>query len=290
MGPDMDDARLGTLLVLASGAGFGTLGVLGVIAGDAGLSIPTVLLLRFGLATVVVWGTLGARGELERLRGRSLLTAIALGAGGYATMSGLYFVGLEFMTAGMVGIVLYTYPAFVLALAAAFLEESVGVRSLAALALALGGVALITGADPAAADPRGVGVVLVGAVVYAGYITVSRTTLEDVTAPTLTAHVMPAAAGTFLVVGLATGSLSVPSGPVAWGAVVGIATVATAFPIFAFFAGLSRIGAGPASILSSVEPLAAVALGAVLLGEPVSAVILVGGAMVLVGVVVVPRR
>ena len=286
----MDDARVGALFVLCSGAGFGTLGVLGVVAGDAGLSIPTVLFLRFVLATVVVWVALGVRDQLRRLRGRNLLVGLALGAFGYAAMSGLYFLGLELMTAGMVGIVLYTYPAFVLVLAAAFLGEPVGRRSVAALVLTLGGVALITGADPAVADPTGVGIVLAAAAVYATYITASRTTLKDVSAPTLTAHVMPAAAGTFLVVGLATDSLSVPSGAVAWGAVVAIAVLATALPIFAFFAGLSRIGAGPAAILSAVEPVVTVLLGALLLGEPVSAAVVVGGGLVLVGVVVVPRR
>jgi len=286
----MDDARVGALFVLCSGAGFGTLGVLGVVAGDAGLSIPTVLFLRFGLATVVVWAALAVRGELRRLRGRNLLVGIALGAFGYAAMSGLYFLGLEFMTAGMVGIVLYTYPAFVLVLAAVFLGEPVGRRSVAALGSTLGGVALVTGADPAVADPTGVGIVLGAAAVYATYITASRTTLEDVSAPTLTAHVMPAAAGTFLVIGLATDSLSVPSGVIGWGAVIAIAVVATALPIFAFFAGLSRIGAGPAAILSAVEPVVTVLLGALLLGEPVSAAVVVGGGLVLVGVVVVPRR
>ena len=286
----MDDARVGALLVLLSGACFGTLGVLGVVAGEAGLSIPTVLFFRFGLATVLVWAALAVRGDLEVLSGRDLAVGVGLGAFGYAAMSGLYFLGLEFMTAGMVGITLYTYPAFVLVLAAAFLGEPVGRRSLVALSATLGGVVLITGADPAAADPRGVGVVLLAAVVYASYITVSRTTLEDVSAPTLTAHVMPAAAGSFLVVGAATGTLSLPEGPVAWGAVVGIAVVATAVPIFAFFAGLSRIGAGPAAILSAVEPVSTVALGAVFLGEPVSTVVVAGGALVLLGVLIVPRR
>lgn len=286
----MEDVRIGALLVLASAVGFGTLGIFGVVAGDAGLSIPTVLFFRFALATVGVWTVLGVRGELQRLRGRNLTVAVALGAGGYATMSGLYFVGLEFMTAGMVAIVLYTYPAFVLVLAATFLDEPVGARSLTALALTLGGVALITGVDPAAADPRGVIIVLGAAAVFATYITVSRTTLEDVSPPTLTAHVLPAAGVMFLVVGVATGSLAVPAGTLAWSAVLGIAVLATAFPIFAFFAGLSRIDAGPAAILSSIEPVVTVVLGAAVLGEPVSAVVAAGGAMVVAGVAVVPRR
>lgn len=286
----MDDSRVGALFVLCSGAGFGTLGVLGVVAGEVGLSIPTVLFFRFALATALVWSVLAIRGELRLLSGRNLLVGFALGAFGYAAMSGLYFVGLEFMTAGMVGIVLYTYPVFVLVLAAAFLDEPVDRQSVAALLVTLGGIALITGADPAAADPRGVGIVLVAAVVYATYITVSRTTLDDVSAPTLTAHVLPAAALTFLVIGLATNSLSIPSTGVGWGAVVGIAVVGTAMPIFAFFAGLSRTGAGPAAILSAVEPVVTVALGAAFLGEPVPVVVLVGGGLVLVGVVLVTRR
>lgn len=194
------------------------------------------------------------------------------------------------MTAGMVGITLYTYPAFVLLLAATFLDERVGRRSVAALVATLGGVALITGADPAAADPAGVGIVLLAALVYATSITVSRTTLEDVSSPTLTAHVMPAAALTFLVVGAGTDTLTVPQGAVAWSAVLGIAVFATAIPIFAFFAGLSRVGAGPAAIISAIEPVVTVALGAAFLGEPVSAIVLVGGSLVLSGVVLVTRR
>lgn len=286
----MDDAHVGALLILLSATGFGTLGVLGVVAGDEGLSIPTILFLRFGLATLLVWAFLGVRGRLRMLRGKNLAIGFGLGAFGYATMGGLYFLGLEFMTAGMTAIVLYTYPAFVLVLAAVFLDELVGRRSVAALMVTLGGIALITGADPVSADPLGVGIVLIAAIVYASYITISRTTLEDVTAPTLTAHVMPSAALTFLVVGVATESLAMPEGAVAWGSVLGIAVLATAVPIFAFFAGLSRIGAGPAAILSAVEPLTTVVLGALFLAEPVSAVVVIGGSLILLGVVLVPRR
>ena len=286
----MDNARVGTLLVLCSAVGFATLGVLGIVAGNTGLSIPTILFLRFVLATVLVWAILGVRGELQLLSGRNLHVGVALGAVGYAGMSGFYFLGLEFMTAGMVAIVLYTYPAFVFVLAATFLDEPVGRRNLVALVATLGGVALITGADPAAADPRGVGIVLVAAVIYASYITVSRTTLEDVSAPTLTAHVMPAAAVSFLVIGLATDTLAMPEGAVAWGSVLGIAVLATAVPIFAFFAGLSRIGAGSAAILSTLEPVVTVVLGALFLAEPVSTVVVIGGTLVLAGVILVAQQ
>lgn len=286
----MDDERVGVLLVFVSACGYGTFATLGALAADAGLSRITVLLFRFALATALVWAVLGARGELTRLRGRNLAIGLGLGALGYAAISYLYLLGVEFMTAGLVGIVLYTYPAFVVVIAALVLDESVTPATAVALVLALGGVALITGADPAAADPRGIAVMLAAALIYAGYITISRTTLDDVRPRTLSAHVMPAAAVTFLLLGSASGSLSVPSGTYEWGIVVGIAVLATAVPIFAFFAGLERLGASRTSILSTLEPVVTVALGVVVLDERLTLATLGGGGLVLAGVVLVQRR
>jgi len=286
----MDDVRIGALLILCSAVGFGTLGIFGVIAGDAGVSIPTILFLRFALASLLVWTVLWSIGEFHILDGKNLYIGFLLGAVGYAGMSGFYFLGLEYMTAGMVAIVLYTYPALVLIMAAVFLGESVGPRRLTALITTLAGVALITGADPAAADPRGVAIVFLAAIIYASYITVSRTTLINVSAPTLSAHVMPAAAFTFLIIGLTTDTLAMPEGALAWGSILGIVVLATAIPIFAFFAGLSRIGAGPTAILSTLEPAVTVALGAVFLAEPVSGVVIIGGTLVIAGVILVSRR
>ncbi|UPV73843.1 DMT family transporter [Halorussus limi] len=276
--------RAGTALVLVSAAGFGTLGVFGELAADAGLSIPTVLAFRFLLATVVVWLVLGACGRLRLLRGRSLAVGVALGAVGYAAMSGLFFWGLTFMTAGLVGIVLYTYPVFVVGAAALRLDEPVTRRTVASLAAALAGVALVTGADPAGADPRGVAVVLAAAVVYAGYITASRSALATVDPQVLTAHVLPGAAVSYLAFGTATGGLATPATDYEWALVVAIAVVATALPIFAFFAGLRRIGASDASIVSTAEPVVTLLLGAAVLGEPITTATVVGGALVLGGV------
>ncbi|WP_238392154.1 DMT family transporter [Halorussus amylolyticus] len=279
--------RLGTALVLVSAAGFGTLGIFGKLADTAGLSIATVLVFRFLLATVVVWLLLGVRGDLRLLRGRSLALGLGLGAVGYAAQSGLYFWGLTFMTAGLVGILLYTYPVFVVGIAALGLDERVTRRTVAALGAALAGVALVTGADPAGADVRGVAVVLGAALVYAGYITTSRVALTTVDPQVLTAHVLPAAGVSFLVFGSATGRLTVPATAYEWGVVVALAVVATAIPVLAFFAGLRRIGASNASIVSTAEPVVTLLLGAAMLGEPITAATVSGGALVLGGVLLV---
>lgn len=275
------------MLVILSAFGFATLAIFGKFAYAVGLTLETVLAFRFLLATVIVWSVLVLSGSFVRLRGRELAVAVGLGAFGYALMSGLFFWGLTFMTAGLVAIVLFTYPVFVVVLSVATLDERVTGRIAFAVALSLAGVALITGTDPAGADPRGVALVLGAALVLATYVTISRAMLVTVDARTLTAYVMPAAAVAYLGYGTASGTLQVPVGGEEWAVVVAIAVVATAIPIFTFFAGIARIGASRAAVVSTVEPAITVLLGAALLGEPITSATVAGGAAILGAVLLV---
>lgn len=296
----MDRRTVGTLLVLCSAAGFGTLSIFGELSFRAGLSISSALTLRFVIATAVVWGVLAvqrARGEWAahptdggvdavagasmRLTPRSLVAALLLGAVGYAGMSGLFFLGVQRLSAGLATVVLYLYPLFVVALAATVLDESVGRRTLAAVPLALVGVALVSGASGVVFDPLGVAATLAAGGMYAVYITASRAVLDDVDERVLTAYVMPAAACSYLAYGAATGSLTVPTTTSGWAIVVGLAIVATVVPVFTFFAGLKRVGASRAGVLSTFEPVTAVVLGVAFLGETVTPPMVLGSALIL---------
>ena len=286
----MDSDTKGVLLIVLSATSFGTLGVLGKYASAAGLSIPTVLAYRFLGGTFLIWTLVAYRGNLRRLRGRTLGVAILLGAGFYAAQSGLYFLGLEYMTAGLVGLVLYTYPALVVVLSYVFLDERITRHTVAGLVLAMGGVAVVSGFDPVGADPRGIAVVLGAALVYAGYYVTSHVALADVNSQTLTAYVLPSAGVSFVVFGLATDSLTIPATSYEVTVLAMVALVGTAIPIGAFFAGLAYIGASRASIISSLEPATAVFLGVLLIDEPLAPATVVGGVLVLVGVLVIQRE
>jgi drug/metabolite transporter (DMT)-like permease len=302
----MDDQKLGALFVLISATGFATLAVLGKLAFIAGLTIPTMLTLRLFIGSVIfllLFGLSHAMGRKQRrrrceldpeslslsLKGRELMLAVGLGGVGYAAMSGLFFWGLEFMPVGMVAIVLYTYPVLVVVLSAIVLKERVTRYTIMALALSLGGLVLITGADPTQVDPRGVAIVLSAAIIYATYITVSRSMLSTIDARVLTAYVLPSAAASFLIYGKITDQLTLPVTTYEWMIVIALAVAATAVPVFTFFAGLSRIGANRASILSTFEPVITILLGAILLGEVITSINILGGIMVLSGAILVHK-
>ena len=299
----MDDNKLGSILVLVAAASLGTLGVLGKIAYGEGLTIATVLALRFTIGSAAFFSILGITETWKQatctkrdsiqplaiLRGRKLYIGIALGTLGYGVMSGLFFWGLRYMSPGMVAITFYTYPIFVILISSAVLREKITKYTVIALLLAFCGVTLITGLDRANADPRGVMIVLASALIFAAYVTVSRAVLAEVDARVLTAHVLPSAALTFIIYGSLTSQLSFPSTMNGWIAGILLGVVATAIPVFAFLAGLSRIRATHASILMTFEPVVAVLLASALLRDPISWVTVVGGSLVLAATVLIHR-
>lgn len=283
----MEAKTRGVGYAIVSASTFGTLAIFGRYADIIGIPLVTLLAFRFIFATPAIWVPLAATGRLKPLSGRELLVAIVLGSGGYAAMSFLFLFGVNLTGAGMASVLLYVYPAIVVVLAATFLDEPVTWRTVVAVTVAILGVALVTEGQPTQIDPFGIVVVLFAAVVYAAYVTISRRILESISAPALSAHVIPGAAVSFLVVGTLSGRLTIPSTPPQWGVIVGIAILATAIPILTFFLAVSTIGASRTSIVSTFEPVATVLLGVALLGEPLSTGTVVGGAAVLAGVFLV---
>jgi drug/metabolite transporter (DMT)-like permease len=69
--------------------------------------------------------------------------------------------------------------------------------------------------------------------------------------------------------------------------VVGIALFPTMVAISLFMAGLPRVGAARAALMSTVEPVITVVLAVVLLGDRLSAIQVVGGVLVLLAVIIV---
>lgn len=283
----MQAGNRGLLLALFSALGFSTLAIFGRYADIFGLSLVTLLFFRFLLATPLIWIPLAARGDLRPLGWRNLAIGAGLGAIGYALTSYLFLYGVNLTGAGVGAIVLYVYPAFVVIIAATVLGERVTRRTVAAVAMAIVGVALVTTGQSATVDPIGVAVVLVAAVVYANYISISRVVLETVDARTLTAHVIPAAAVTFGVIGMATGNVQIPTTVPQWGVILGISVLATVVPILTFFTAIPLIGASRTSIVSTFEPVFTAVLGVALLGEPLTPTTIAGGAAVLGGVVLI---
>ncbi|HEX2410729.1 MAG TPA: DMT family transporter [Solirubrobacteraceae bacterium] len=279
----------GALLCLVSASGFATLGIFGTLASEAGASITSTLLVRFGLAAVaflLLVRITGGWAGLRRLPRRVVLTGLGLGAIGYSLQSGLYFLAIDRLDVALVSLLLYTYPAFVTVAALVLGRAKPTARTWLALGVASVGLVLVLAAAGAASfDVLGAGLALAASLTYTTYILVSDGIVSEVEPFTLSALVLTGGTVSFSVAGAATGTLDLGLSGEAWLWLALIALVSTVVAVSAFFAGLRRVGPSEAAILSTFEPPVTVALAFLVLGERLTVPQLAGGALVLAAVI-----
>jgi drug/metabolite transporter (DMT)-like permease len=273
----------GILLCLASAAAFGAMGVFGKRAYDEGATVGTLLAVRFAVAGLVLCGAAVATGALRGLARRDVALAVGLGAIAYSAQAGAYFAALARIDAGLLSLLVYTFPAIVAVAAAAVGRERAGRRTAAALGLSSAGLALVVaGAGAGALDPLGTTLGLAAAGVYAAYVLVSERVAQRLGPLALAALVCAGAAVTLTVAAAAAGELRPADvSPAGLGWLAAIALVSTVGALALFFAGLPLVGPTAASILSTAEPVTAVILAFAVLGDTLGPVQLAGGALVL---------
>jgi drug/metabolite transporter (DMT)-like permease len=282
--------RRGIALCVLSACGFGAMAIFAKEAYAAGVTVVTLLSLRFLLAAALFWALAAARGARLPSR-RAVLMALALGAFVYAAQGGLYFGALTHIDASLTSLLTYIYPILVFAAALATGRERATARRTGALVLASAGTLLVlAGGSVGAVDPVGVAMALGCAVVYAAYILISDRMVGDLDPFMLAALMTTGAAASMLAVGAGSGSLHVGFAPAGWGWLAALSLGSTVLGISAFLVGMRDIGPGTASIVSTAEPAVTVGLATTIYGEALGPSQLFGGILVLGAVVILQLR
>ncbi len=278
---------VGGLYILASAACFGSMAIFARLAYASGVDTPTLLLLRFTLAAGLMWIILLARG-LKVPRGRALLLLLAMGSLGYAGQAFAYFTALTLASAGLVALLLYLYPAIVTILSCLVFRHPVTPLQVAAVAVALLGSVLTIGK---AGDGQSLGIFfgILAAFIYSVYILMGSRIPKDIS-PTASTTVITSAAAVAYGFVVAVKGYHPPGTGAGWLAVFAIAILGTVMAILFFFEGLERVGAVRASVCSTVEPVFTVVLAALFLGEAVTPMRILGGALILGAVLLLLRE
>lgn len=277
------------LLVALSAACFGAMAIFGRFAFAEGVDIHGILLPRFALAAGLLWMVVAwARTPLPP---RARVPGLVLMGAGYVAQSFCFFAALTFIPAGMVALLLYLFPLFVVLLSRALGHEHLDARKLVALVvcsigtvLTLGGAA---GSAGAGLDPRGVGLAVAAACIYAVYIVAGTQATRGVDPLAATAVILTSAAAVLAVVLVARLGLGWPvrfaQTVAGWSAVAAIAVVSTSIAVGCFVVGLRHLGASRTALVSTLEPVVTVLLAMLLLGERLAVGQWVGAALVLSG-------
>jgi drug/metabolite transporter (DMT)-like permease len=303
----MDRRRaLGVALILLSAFGFGSGSLFAKPAYEQGLDWHVLSAWRFLFGASLAWAWLllvpASRAALRRADRRLVVVSLALGIL-YVGNSATYFAGLETVDASLAALIVYVYPALVAVLSLRFGRRLEGRRAWGALALALVGVVLAVGGISAARLPPLDGLLLIIAspIIYAVWIILSARlsgerpatpdappVADGAAAAVATAWMMTATAAVYWLSALIAGRPVLPGEvPAAvWPNLLGIGVFATFIAIQAFYAGAQRIGAAQAALVSTIEPIWTISLAAILLKESLQPIQLVGGALILIGVVI----
>lgn len=276
----------GILLIAISAASFGTLAIFGRYAYADGMDTFTVLFLRFTISAAIMTIILLLRKE-PFPHGRILLQLIGMGALGYVGQSFMYLTAINYASAGLVALLLYLYPFFVMILSAIVFREHITRLKVIALILALVGTALTV--DPNGGQLIGALMAVTAAAIYSVYIIVGTNVMKHVSS-VQSSMVIFASAGFVFGILTAIKGPHLPTSNAGWFAMSGIVLIATIIPVVTFLAGLEMIGPTNAAMLSTLEPVVTVLLAAWLFQEKLNTISLLGGGLILVAVLLLTRN
>jgi drug/metabolite transporter (DMT)-like permease len=293
---DAQSRLVGFLLVVVAAVAFSGKAIIIKLAYRHSVDPVTLLALRMlfsaPLFALIAWWAVRDP-AVPSLTGPDLRAVFGLGLVGYYLASYFNFLGLQHITAALERLILFVHPTFVLLFSALLFHRRITSRDVAAVVLSYLGIGLVFGND-VLTQPGNVALgsfwVLLSALLYAGYLIGSGRLVGRVGSLRFASY-----AGLSSCVGVLTHyAVSTPDlrlilaqpAPVYWLALL-MAAVSTVLPIVLTSEGLRRIGASHASIVGSVGPIATVFLGFTFLGEPITAIQLIGCGLVMGGMLAI---
>ena len=275
----------GSLLAIGGGVAFGTLGIFGTLFYDHGGDSFALLVLRFcGASVLLVAFALLRRGARPEWSDVALAGAAGVGLLG-ATFC--LFAGYKEASPGLVTLLFYVYPLLVTVGDRVLFGVVLGRRRALILAAGLVGIALTVGV-PDAATGAAVLWGLAAGVLTTSYILVSRHVMARSLEPfSFVAIEFTSAAILVLLVTAVVGMDWPPSAAVP--SALGVIVLGSVVPVLLFYSAVPRIGAGNAARLATVEPVTAVILSYVVLGDSLGVLQIVGGAIVVASVVALAK-
>ena len=279
----------GKFCLIISAVLYGVSPILAAVAYRGGINGITLTFLRSSVSVPLLLAIILADKRPLRLPKRALGSVAALGVFGGALPILLLYLSYNFISTGLATTLHFIYPIVTVVASAVIYHERMPRIMLSAVVLVTVGIFMFSDID-ARSDKVGIILALLSGLFYSFYVIyIDRSGLDRLDYMVLTFYVMLIMSAATLIFGLVTDSLSFDFSPLSWSVSVVISLMVTLGAIPLFQAGIRYEGASAAGILSTVEPVTSVALGALFLGERVEAGQLMGAGMILFGVILAER-
>ncbi|MEQ1530295.1 MAG: DMT family transporter [Methylococcales bacterium] len=290
---------IGYGLILLGALGFSAKSIIIKLAYAQSVQLDAISLLALRMLfalpfflLVAIWNN--RKTSAQALQAKQWGLVILLGLIGYYVSSYLDFIGLQYISAGLERVILFLYPTFVVIFTASAHKRNITRREMVALLLSYAGMMLVF-IEHLSLESSGLWLgstlVLASAISFAFFTMGSGMMTKRIGSARFTAYTMTiASVATLVHFACLHGVLWVDFPVKVYGLALIMAIFATVLPAFFMNAGIRRIGAASASIISTTGPIATLVLAFFILNEAISLLQVAGTLFVLAGVYVVSRR
>lgn len=278
----------GTLCGIAAAICYGTnpLGALKLYG--EGMTTPSVLFYRFGLAWAIIALVMLIRREQVKVTWREFGVLTLLGLL-FSVSSLTLYLSFHHMAAGVASTILFTYPVMTAVIMALFFREKVSVPTVASILLSMVGVAFLCwDGNGGALSVVGVVLVLLSALSYALYIIVVDRGKLNMSSFKINFYVLFYCALSMLLFSFFSGTpIQLPPTPFSWFYVAWLALVPAIFALVLMVYAAKNVGSTTTAILGALEPLTAVVIGVAVFSEDFTARLALGIVLILAAVVLI---
>ncbi|MCX7841071.1 MAG: DMT family transporter [Anaerolineae bacterium] len=256
----------------------------------------TIILLRFVFGAAVLWLAIARWRMFRRIGARDLVYLAILGFIAVPLHQALQAIGLLYTTASSMGWIIALIPVFTAILAWLFLGEPMSARKAIGSILAFSGAVFVVTRGALSVDtlrlPSTLGdaLAVASALNWAIFQVASKPILRRLEPTLAMAYVMLLGGVVILPFTIPQATSDVPHLVLdSWLAILFLGIFCSGLGYLIWYDALSKIDASQLSALSYIQPLITLLIAAMFLGETITPAIVLGGAVILVGVYLVNR-
>lgn len=203
--------------------------------------------------------------------------------------SALFLIeGYNYMSSGVATTLHFMYPVVTALIMMLFYHEARKLSTCLAIAMAVGGVAVLSWDNSGDTSIKGVIIVLISAVCYALYIIrVNRSRAAQMDGMKLVFYVMFIGALIFGAEALRQGSFALASTPLQCRNLTSLALICTVVTNVCLVVSVKRIGSTMTAVIGALEPLTAVIVGCLVFGEPFTWQVISGILLIIPAVIII---
>ncbi len=282
----------GYLFAAIAAASYGTNPIFAIPLYREGISVTSVLFMRYAMAVAIMFFVTMIKSPKAFVIKPKYVGLLAFMGILMVLSSIALFESYKYLSAGIASTLLFFYPVMVAIIMAIFYKERLTKKSWACLVTAFLGVVILSKNDDGGfISLLGLTLVMLSSLSYAIYLVyINRGPMKKINTSTITFYVI---LGGFLVMipyCLLDGGLMLPKTTPAWINAIGLGFFPTVISLIFTSRAIALIGSTETAIFGALEPLTAVILGILILGETLTITPAIGMILIFVSVTVLMMK